>query len=137
MTNMLDHFVGTHEHSLDVKGRITLPARLRSSIGDSCVVARSKYGDRCISVWRDSEFRQYSEELLANDLVDIDRSRSARIWSSEAFAAEIDSNGRLALPLRLRSYAQLERDVLIIGAIDTIEIWSPENWNAFRGVDDV
>lgn len=137
MTNDPDRFIGTHEHSLDIKGRITLPARLRSSIGVSCVVARSRYGDQCVSIWRDADFRSYSDELLADDLRDLEVRRRARIWSSEAFEAEIDSSGRLAIPQRLRRYAQLERDVLVVGAIDTIELWSPVNWEAFKGAEDV
>lgn len=136
MANGSVRFVGTHEHSLDVKGRITLPARFRNIFGDSCVLARSQFSDLCLVIWREEDFRAYSDELLTQDLRDDSVRRRVRIWSSEAFDAEIDASGRIALPLRLRNYAQLTREVSIVGALETVELWSVENWQRFRGAED-
>ncbi len=130
-------FIGTHEHSLDAKGRLTLPARFRSMLGESCVIGRSEYSDDCLAIWRNSDFVEYSNRLIEQDMQDDAVRRRVRIWSSEAFPVEIDANGRLAVPARLRQYASLVREVLVIGAIKTIELWSPELWSAYRGGDDV
>lgn len=130
-------FIGTHEHSLDAKGRLTLPARFRAVLGESCVIGRSEYSDDCLAIWRNHDFDEYSNRLIEQDMQDDAVRRRVRIWSSEAFPVEIDANGRLAVPARLRQYASLAREVLVIGAIKTIELWSPELWDAYRGGDDV
>ncbi len=129
-------FIGTHEHSLDTKGRLTLPARFRASLGESCVIGRSEFGDNCLAIWRMSDFDDYSNQLLEEDRKDPAVLRRIRIWTSEAFFAEIDGNGRLAVPARLRNFAALTREVLVIGVIKTIELWSPDNWTTYRGGED-
>ena len=129
-------FIGTHEHTLDAKGRLTLPARFRSLLGEGCVVARSQYSDACLAVWKHEDFERFSAQLLSQDMGDEAVRRRVRIWSSEAFDAEIDANGRLAVPQRLRAFAGLSKEVLVIGALETIELWSPENWQTYRGSED-
>ena len=129
-------FIGTHEHTLDTKGRLTLPSRFRPSLGENCVIGRSQYDDKCLAIWRNEDFEAFSTDLLAHDLHDASVRKGLRIWASEAFIADIDGNGRLAIPQRLRAYADLNREVLVIGALETIEIWAPEAWAAYRGSDD-
>ena len=137
MTGTAARFIGTHEHSLDTKGRLTLPSRFRSSLGEACVIGRSQFSDSCLAIWKSEDFQAFSDQLLSQDLQDETVRRRVRIWSSEAFDAEIDANGRLAIPSRLRDYASLAKEVLVIGALETIEIWSRENWRTYRGGDDV
>ncbi len=135
MAGTLSHFIGTHEHSLDAKGRITLPSRFRSNLGDACVISVSQYGDKCLVLWRMSDFDDYCAIQRAKDISDIDVRRPVKVWLADTFDQEIDASGRLAIPQRLRNMADLTREVVVIGALDTIELWSPSNWDEFRGVN--
>ena len=130
-------FIGIHEHNLDPKGRLTLPAQLRRDLGQSCVVSKSQFSDPCLTIWRSQDFNEFSDRYLNADLEDVAARRRLRFWSSEAFMGEIDATGRLAIPQRLRDYANLTKDVLVVGALQTIELWSVEAWNIHMETQDV
>jgi MraZ protein len=119
-------FVGRHEHSLDVKGRIILPARYRSSFDTLAYV--SKNTERCLAIWAPDAFERKLDEMEA--LLDGSPSQRAmaRAWASGSTEVELDRQGRVAIPGYLRDYARLEDAVLIHGAISHIELWNPEEW---------
>ncbi len=123
-------FFGAYEHSLDVKGRLTLPAKYRALLGDKCFVTRSQYEDRCLVIWTQDDFYSFANSWQAQDLSEPSLRWKMRIWASEAFDVEIDRTGRLALPQALRRFADLDREVLVHGAVGTIELWNPENWTS-------
>jgi len=119
-------FVGTFEHSLDDKGRVVLPSTFRAQLADRGFL--SQY-DRCLGLWTESGF-----EDMARRLTDRIRSGDAPQEALRAFAANAaevrpDSQGRVTIPQRLRDFAVLEREVVVIGAIDRIEIWNAGRWN--------
>jgi MraZ protein len=124
-------FVGRHEHSLDVKGRIILPARYRASFDTLAYI--SKHTERCLALWAPEAFERKLDEMEAI----FDRSAQdramVRAWASGSTEVELDKQGRVAIPSYLRDYAHLESAVLIHGAISHIELWDPEEW-AIRGV---
>jgi MraZ protein len=124
-------FVGRFEHSLDVKGRIILPARYRPSFDTVAYV--SKHTERCLALWTPEAFERKLDEMAAI----VDRSAQdramVRAWASGSTEVELDKQGRVALPSYLREYAHLEDAVLIHGAITHIEVWDPQEW-AIRGV---
>ncbi|MDA8197601.1 MAG: hypothetical protein M0019_10420 [Actinomycetota bacterium] len=131
-------FFGTHEHNLDIKGRLTLPSQLRKDLGQSCVVSKSQYGDPCLTIWRTQDFNEFSERFLNSNLDDdISARRRMRIWASEASLVEIDATGRLALPQRLRDYGNLTKEVIVVGVLLTIELWNVNAWNSHIGGQDV
>jgi MraZ protein len=123
-------FVGRHEHSLDVKGRIILPARYRSSFDTLAYI--SKYKEGCLALWTPDAFELMLDEMEAI----FDRSAQdramVRAWASGSTEVELDRQGRVAIPGYLREFAHLEDAVLIHGAINHIELWNPEEW-ARRG----
>jgi len=124
-------FVGRHEHSLDVKGRIILPARYRSSFDTVAYV--SKHTERCLALWTPEAFELKLDEMQTRyDRTSTDRAM-VRAWASGSTEVELDRQGRVAIPSYLREYARLESAVLIHGAITHIELWDPEEWNV-RGV---
>jgi MraZ protein len=124
-------FVGRHEHSLDVKGRIILPARYRSSFDTVAYV--SKHTERCLALWTPDAFERKLDEMEAlYDRTPQDRAM-VRAWASGSTEVELDRQGRVAIPGYLREYAHLEDAVLIHGAITHIELWDPEEWTV-RGV---
>lgn len=127
-------FFGGYEHSLDVKGRLTLPSKFRADLGDKCFVTRSQFEDSCLVVWTESDFYNYANSFQSQDLSNPALRRNMRVWASEAFDLEVDKAGRLALPQPLRRFAGLEREVLVHGAIGTIELWNPDEWNRIQEV---
>lgn len=131
-------FIGIHEHNLDPKGRLTLPSQLRRDLGQSCVVSKSQFSDPCLTIWRSEDFNAFSDRYLTADLDgDLSARRRMRSWSSEAFLGEIDATGRLPIPQRLRDFANLTKEVLVVGALQTIELWSVEAWNLHMETQDV
>lgn len=119
-------FVGTFEHSLDDKGRVVLPSTFRAQLADRGFL--SQY-DRCLGLWTESGF-----EAVANRLQEKIRAGEAPQEALRAFAANAhevrpDSQGRVTIPQRLRDFAGLDREAVVIGAIDRIEIWNASRWN--------
>jgi MraZ protein len=119
-------FVGRHEHSLDVKGRIILPARYRTSFDTLAYI--SKNTERCLALWTPEAFELKLDEMQAKfDRSPQDRAM-VRAWASGSTDVELDKQGRVAIPGYLREYAHLESAVLIHGAISHIELWDPAEW---------
>ena len=118
-------FVGTHERSLDDKGRLVLPARFRSHF--SGVVYLSP-GDGCISLWPSERFdlmvASVEEKIRSGEL----EPNVRRGVSSGSVEVSPDAQGRVMLPERLRAFARLEHEVVVCGAIDRSEIWNPATW---------
>jgi len=119
-------FFGRYEHSLDIKGRVILPARFRTHFGPLAYV--SKYQERCLALWTPDEFQQQMDEQ--ERLQDLGRTERnvARLWAAGSAEVDIDRQGRLAIPLYLREFAKLESGVLINGALNRVELWNPEEW---------
>jgi MraZ protein len=118
-------FVGTFEHSLDGKGRVVLPAPFRNELAGHGVVTQHQ---RCLAVWTPSGFDEVANRLRDKVREGLAPQNAMRALSANAVQVEPDSQGRILLPLRLREFAQLERDVVVIGAFDRIEIWNTERW---------
>jgi MraZ protein len=119
-------FVGRYEHSLDSKGRVILPAKFRTSFERGGYLAEHREG--CLALWTPEEFaRQMSAMQERAGSGSTDRNR-ARLWAANSSEVEIDRQGRMAIPSHLRTFASLETDVLVHGAIDRVELWSPEVW---------
>jgi MraZ protein len=118
-------FVGTHEHSLDVKGRLVLPAKFRSRFsGDAYLTMYAG----CIALWTPEGF-----DAMAARLKEQVRNREVEAQAYRALApsSELvrpDAQGRVMISERLREYASLEREVVVCGALDRIEIWNPTSW---------
>jgi MraZ protein len=109
-----------------VKGRVILPARFRGQLGPQAFL--SQYQDRCIALWTPDEFEKQMADM--ERLQDQGRTERnvARLWASSTAEVEIDRQGRLAIPGYLREYARLESAVLVVGALNRVELWSPTEW---------
>jgi MraZ protein len=119
-------FLGRYEHSLDIKGRVILPAKFRAQFERGGYLTQHSEG--CLALWTPGEFeRQMAVVLERAAAGKADRNR-ARLWASSSHEVEIDKQGRMAIPAHLRSFAGLESDVLVHGAIDRIELWNPTAW---------
>jgi MraZ protein len=120
-------FVGRYEHSLDIKGRVILPAKFRADFEKGGYLAQQTEG--CLALWTLGEFdRQMAAMRERAELGRANRNR-ARLWAASSHEVDIDRQGRMAIPARLRSIARLENEVLVHGAIDRVELWSPAVWD--------
>jgi transcriptional regulator MraZ len=119
--------LGTHEHTIDDKNRLTLPAKFRESFADGLVV--SKGLDRCLQAYRREDWDRLVESRLAPlDPFSQEARRIQRFHFSGAAEAELDKQGRLMLPAPLLEHAQLGREVVVAGMRDHVEIWDREAW---------
>ncbi len=127
-------FVGRFEHSLDVKGRIILPARYRTSFDTLAFI--SKHNDRCLALWTPDAFERKLDEMESRaDRSPEDRA-VVRVWAAGSTEVELDRQGRVGIPAYLREFARLESAVLIHGAITHIELWAPEEWAVHGAAGD-
>lgn len=121
-------FFGRYEHSLDQKGRVILPAKFRAPFDGGGFL--TQYHDRCLALWTPDEFE--TQMLAMHDAQEQGREQRnlARLWSAGSAEVEPDKQGRMPIPQHLREFARLDSDVLVIGAIDRVELWSPSLWEA-------
>ncbi len=121
-------FFGRYEHSLDAKGRLILPAKLRGAFGQTGYLAPHLEG--CLALWTSEEFEEEVRVRLSSADLDPVSRNQVRDWSAAVFEAEIDRQGRMPIPPHLRTYAHLEQEVLVTGMINRVELWSPATWSA-------
>lgn len=127
-------FLGDHQHTLDAKGRVSLPAKFRAEMTGKLVIAKGF--EDCLYVYSADEYNRFVEELLATEDFDPRMRRIRRFFTSGAVEAELDSAGRISLPPVLREYAGLKKDIAVTGNGNRIEIWDSEAWAAYNGEDE-
>jgi MraZ protein len=121
-------FVGEYLHSVDGKGRLALPARFRSKLEREAVLTRGV--EPCLYVFPNATWEQKGREL-AEAAIDPRRRRMIeRRFFGMAFECELDAQGRVIVPAKLREYAGLDGEAIVVGARDRIEVWSPRRWEA-------
>ncbi len=122
-------FLGEYQHSLDVKGRITVPAKFREQLGDRFVVTKGL--ENCIFLYPLIEWNTIENKLRSLPFTRADVRSFARFFFSGASELEVDKQGRTVLPANLRDYAQIDKDLIIIGVGSRAEIWSVESWEKY------
>lgn len=123
-------FMGEYQHSLDEKGRLIIPAKLREALGDQFVVTKGL--DTCLFVYPKEEWANVESKLRALPMTNANARAFARFMFSGATEVEVDKQGRINLPQNLRDHGKLDRDVLIIGVNTRVEIWSVEEWKKYQ-----
>lgn len=121
--------LGEYEHTLDTKGRLAIPARFRSQMGPGAVL--SKGMGSCLSLYTLERWEEKSNELVARMASDELRDFERRIYPS-ACEVELDGQGRIVIPAKLRTYAQLGTNVTVIGVRDHMEIWDRDTWQSYQ-----
>ena len=118
--------MGEYSHSLDTKGRLIMPAKLRQDIGDKFILTKGL--DGCLFAFSQTEWNNFEEKLKSLPLSDKNARNFVRFFLSGATECEIDKQGRFLIPNNLRTAANLEKDAIIIGVGTRIEIWNKEPW---------
>ncbi len=116
---------GTYEHSIDAKGRLFIPAKLRAELGEAFYLAMGI--DACLAIYPQSTWDRFTEKFSS---LPMSQSRKMRTLFANAAKCELDAQGRIVIPQKLRKYANLEKDTVIIGVNDRAEIWAADTWNA-------
>ncbi len=121
----MEPFFGEHSHALDPKGRVILPVRFRERLADAFVTSEID----CLGLWPRQAFLVRAEEMnrLAKSGDEAD-SDLASFFFSGTREASPDKQGRVPIPSHLREFAGLERDVVIVGAYDHVEVWDAATW---------
>ncbi len=122
-------FMGEFQHNIDTKGRMIVPSKFRDGLGDSFVVTRGL--DKCLFVYPMDEWKALEEKLKKLPLTKKDARAFTRFFFSGAVECEVDKQGRINLPQPLRSYAALEKECVVIGVSDRIEIWANDKWEDY------
>ena len=119
-------FMGEYQHTLDEKGRVAIPARLRDSLGERFVITRGL--DQCLFVYPLEEWAKIEAKLKALPFTKSDARAFTRMFFSGAIVVELDKQGRVLVPQHLRDYARVEKEVRIIGVSNRVEVWSEAVW---------
>ena len=128
-------FMGEYNHTIDAKGRLIVPAKFREQLGEAFVITNGN--DGCLNIYTMEDWESYMEELqhlpkskkVTRDII--------RKIVSKANTIETDKQGRILVPPALREHAGLEKDVVLAGAIDKIEVWDKDRWEKASSADDI
>ena len=118
--------IGEYEHSLDAKGRLIMPAKLRLDMGERFIVTKGL--DGCLFAFSQKEWENFETKLKSLPLSDKNARNFVRFFLSGATECEIDKQGRFLLPYNLREAANLEKESIIIGVGTRLEIWNKATW---------
>lgn len=115
--------IGEYQYTIDVKGRLFIPVKFREDLGESFVVTKGL--DDSLFVYSEEQWRQLLEKINALPMSQRD---IRRFFLAGATQVELDKQGRALLPQNLREHAHLEKDVVIIGVSERVEIWDKQRW---------
>ena len=118
--------MGEYEHSLDAKGRLILPSKIREDMGEKFIITKGL--DKCLFGFSQTEWANFEEKLKTLPLTNKNARDFVRFFLSGAIECEIDKQGRFLIPNNLRVAAQLEKEAVIIGVGTRLEIWNKQNW---------
>ncbi len=122
-------FMGEFVHTIDEKGRLTIPSRLREGLGERFIVTRGL--DQCLYVYPPDEWEVMEKKLKNLPFTRADARALKRLLFSGAVEVERDKQNRILITQNLREYAKLASEVVIIGVSDHVEIWSQEAWKEY------
>ncbi len=122
-------FIGEYRHNIDTKGRLSIPAKMRLECGEKVYVTRGNEG--CLAVYTAAGWEAYYQSLMALPKTKKKTRIFIRLVTSRATECEFDKLGRINIPLVLRNEGKLQKECVVVGAGDHIEIWDSETWNQF------
>lgn len=122
--------MGEYLHTIDPKGRLILPAKFREELGELFIVTKGL--DNCLFVYAKEEWAILEGKLKQLPLAKPEARAFVRFFFAGAAEVECDKQGRVLLPTNLRDYAQVEKDVVILGVSNRVEIWSKSVWDSYN-----
>ena len=128
-------FMGEYNHTVDAKGRLIVPSKFREQLGDEFVVTKGL--DGCLFVYENTEWKILEEKLKNLPLTNANARKITRFFLAGATLCEVDKQGRILLPSVLREFAGIEKEAVMVGVGNRIEIWSKESWISANVYDDM
>jgi MraZ protein len=123
-------FLGEFQHTVDAKGRVSLPRKHRDEIGSRVVVTKGLEG--CLYVYSPEGYREFLNEVLGNSSLGHEARALRRHFVAGASEVDVDGAGRVAISPALREFAHLNREVVIAGVADHLEIWDALAWTQYE-----
>jgi len=124
------HFMGTYTPKLDDKGRLILPAKFRERLAEGLVVTAGQ--ENCLDVFPKDAWAEEADRAKSQGMASRSGREQIRTLFASAFETDLDKQGRMAVPPNLREYAAITREVVVIGAMDRVEIWEPSRWRDYN-----
>ena len=120
-------FRGHFDYSLDAKNRLNVPAKFRAAFSSGVVLAKGL--EPCVAVWAPDTFERWTESFLSNlNPVSPERRKLTRYFAGSSFDAELDSAGRVTLNQALLEHAGIQKEIVVVGNLDHLEIWDRDRW---------
>ncbi|MDP2671579.1 MAG: division/cell wall cluster transcriptional repressor MraZ [bacterium] len=119
-------FVGEYEHSIDYKGRVSVPKKFREALGREPVLTRGL--DGCLFLYSRNSWEELAKKMVALPLTQADARAFSRYLFAGAVEVDFDKLGRISLPEYLRKYAALKKEAIVIGVLERIEVWDKNKW---------
>ena len=123
-------FIGEYRHTIDEKGRTSIPSKFRAELASGCVVTRGL--DRCLWVYPIQEWQNLAEKIADLPITQKNARSFSRLMLAGAADVVLDRVGRINLPSYLREYADIKKEVAIVGVYNRIEIWPADSWSNFK-----
>ena len=118
---------GEFNHNIDAKGRLIIPSKFREILGENYVITKGL--DGCLFLYSVAEWEKFEDKLRTLPLVNKDARVFKRFFVGSAVDGSIDKQGRILVSSALRDFARLEKEVVLIGVLDKVEIWDRAEWN--------
>jgi len=128
-------FRGEYVHTIDAKGRMIVPSKLRDSLGDAFVLTKGL--DECLMAYSADEWQNFEEKLQSLPVTNSNARKLVRHFSGGAADVMLDSQGRILVPANLRKYASLDKEVVFLGMGNRVEIWSQEKYSEYGTYEDM
>ncbi|HAV11654.1 MAG TPA: cell division/cell wall cluster transcriptional repressor MraZ [Candidatus Moranbacteria bacterium] len=123
-------FIGEYQHSVDPKKRLALPSKFRKDLGSKVVVTRGL--DKCLFVYPLKTWKELAEKLGTLPMGESGTRSFVRLMLSGAIDVDLDKQGRILLPDYLKEYAELEKNVVVAGLFNRLEVWNEDKWTAYK-----
>lgn len=122
-------FIGEFNHTVDNKGRVSLPARFRDELSTTFYITKGMEG--CLFIYDESEWKAMDEKIKRLRLTSKAARNFSRQFYGQADQLSCDRQGRFLIPPALRAYAEIEKEVVILGVSNRIEVWSKAHWDSY------
>jgi MraZ protein len=122
--------IGEYQHALDIKNRMIVPSKLRENLGNNFVITKGL--DGCLYAYPLEEWKVLQEKLKTLPLTNKDARAFVRFFFAGACEVEMDKQGRGLIPQNLKEYAGIEKEIVSIGVLTRVEIWSKEKWKEYN-----
>ncbi|MEX0616523.1 MAG: division/cell wall cluster transcriptional repressor MraZ [Candidatus Woykebacteria bacterium] len=128
-------FLGEYKHSIDYKGRVSVPKKFRAELGKGSVLTKGL--DRCLFLYTKQAWESLSQSIRSMPVTASDARAFSRYLFSGAIEIEFDQLGRIFIPEYLRSYSSIKKEVVIVGVLERVEIWDKKTWGRVsKGIEN-